>query len=276
MLRVEGKIALITGAARGMGRSLAVRLAEEGADVVAVDICHDVATAHTGLARSADMDETVRLVEATGRRILARAADVRDQGEMNLAVAAGLEAFGSVDIVCANAAITSFGRTWEIDEAAWQDVIEVNLTGSWHTVKAALPGMIEGGRGGSIVFVNSVNGLKSGAGIGHYAASKHGVVGLMRTLAVELGPYGIRVNSVHPTMVTTPMAVNPASLARYFPDQPDAGIDDLAERMRGRHALPVPWVEAVDIANAALWLSSDEARYVTGVALPVDAGMLVR
>ncbi len=276
MGHVEGKVALITGAARGLGRAHAVRLAEEGADVIAVDLCKDVDTAHTSLARHEDLGETVRLVEAVGGRIVAVHADVRDQDAMDDAVRTGLDELGRLDIVCANAAITSFGPTWELTEEAWRDVIDVNLTGTWHTAKAAIPAMIAAGEGGSIVFVNSVNGLKPGPGIGHYAASKHGAVGLMRTLAHELGPHRIRVNTVHPTMVATDMAVNPASMRRYFPGKEDATVDDLAERMRGRHALPVPWVEAVDISNAVLWLASDEARYVTGASLPVDAGMLVK
>jgi (+)-trans-carveol dehydrogenase len=274
--RLQGKVALVTGAARGLGRSHAVRLAEEGADVIAIDVCRDAATASASLARRADLAETVGLVESLGRRALPYEADVRDQAALDRAVEDGLAELGRIDIVCANAAITSFGSTWELSDDEWREVIDVNLTGTWHTVKAAIPTMIEAGRGGAIVFVNSVNGLKAGPGIGHYAASKHGGVGLMRTLASELGVHGIRVNSVHPTLVATDMAKSAAGLRRYFPDADEPTIDDLGDRMRQRHALPVPWVEPVDISNAVVWLASDEARYVTGITVPVDAGMLVR
>jgi NAD(P)-dependent dehydrogenase (short-subunit alcohol dehydrogenase family) len=178
--------------------------------------------------------------------------------------------------VCANAAIASFGPSWELTEEAWRDVLDVNLTGSWHTAKACLPVMIEAGRGGSIVFVNSVNGLKSGPGISHYAASKHGVVGLMKSLAAEAGRFGIRVNSVHPTMVGTAMTLNEAAFRRYLPEVAEPTLADMERLMAGRHALDVPMIEAVDVSNAVLWLASDEARYVTGVTLPIDAGMLVR
>jgi SDR family mycofactocin-dependent oxidoreductase len=251
-------------------------LGEEGADIVAVDICDDVDSANTSLARREDLDETVRLVEAVGGRISALHADVRDQRAMDGAVEVALDEFGGIDIVCANAAITSFGAAWELSEEAWRDVLDINLTGAWHTAKAAIPAMIARGRGGSIVFVNSVNGLKAGPGIAHYAASKHGGVGLMRSLASELGPHHIRVNTVHPTLVVTDMVVNPATLGRYFPGRADASTDDLAAMMAGRHALPVPWVEPVDVSNAVLWLASDESRYVTGATIPVDAGMLVK
>lgn len=275
-MRLRDKVAMITGAGRGMGRAHAVRLAQEGAAIVATDICRDVDTANTGLATTDDLDETARLVREAGGRVLALQADVRDQDSMDVAAAEAVAAFGGVDIVCANAAITSFGPSWQLDEQAWRDVIDVNLTGTWHTVKACVPHMIAGGRGGSIVMVNSVNGLKSGPNISHYAASKHGAVGLMRSLAVELGPHRIRVNSVHPTMVATDMAINQSSFARYLPDVASPSADDLARLMSGRHALDIPWVEAVDVSNAVLWLASDESRYVTGITVPVDAGMLVR
>lgn len=276
MRRLEGKTALITGAARGMGRSHAIRLAQEGAAVVATDICRDVDSASTALASREDLDTTASLVEEAGGAVVIVEADVRDLAALERAAATAVERFGGLDVVCANAAIASFGPSWELSETSWQDVLDVNLTGSWHTAKACLPAMIEAGRGGSIVFVNSVNGLKSGPGISHYAASKHGVVGLMRSLASEVGPFGIRVNSVHPTMVGTSMTLNEAAFKRYLPDVPDPTVEDMERLMAGRHALDVPMVEAVDISNAVLWLASDEARYVTGVTLPVDAGMLVR
>ncbi len=276
MNRLDGKVALITGAARGMGRSHAIRLAEEGAAIVALDICRDIDNASTGLASQADLAETALLVEKAGGSVVTLEADVRDLEALQRAASTAVDRFGSLDIVCANAAIASFGPSWELSEDAWRDVMDVNLTGSWHTAKACLPAMIELGRGGSIVFVNSVNGLKSGPGISHYAASKHGVVGLMRSLASETGRFGIRVNSVHPTMVGTAMTMNEAAFRRYLPEVAEPTLADMQRLMEGRHALDVPMIEAVDVSNAVLWLASDEARYVTGVTLPVDAGMLVR
>jgi SDR family mycofactocin-dependent oxidoreductase len=276
MNRLEGKVALITGAARGMGRSHAIRLAEEGAAIVALDICHDIDNASTGLASQADLAETALLVEKAGGSVVALEADVRDLEALQRAASTAVDHFGSLDIVCANAAIASFGPSWELSEDAWRDVMDVNLTGSWHTAKACLPVMIEGGRGGSIVFVNSVNGLKSGAGISHYAASKHGVVGLMKSLASEVGRHGIRVNSVHPTMVGTAMTMNEAAFRRYLPEVDQPTVADMERLMEGRHALDVAMIEPVDVSNAVLWLASDEARYVTGITLPIDAGMLVR
>jgi SDR family mycofactocin-dependent oxidoreductase len=276
MTRLAGKVAVITGAARGVGRAHAVRFAEEGAKVLAIDIKGQVGGTHVPQATSTDLQETVRLVEAGGGSIIGAEADVRDLPALEAAVAQAREAFGSIDVVCANAAINSFGASWELPPETWQSVIDVNLTGSWNTVRSCVPAMIEGGRGGSIVFVNSVNGLKAGPNISHYASSKHGVVGLMRSLAAELGKHSIRANTVHPTMVATDMAINEAAFRRYLPGKPDANADDLAALMLARHSLPVPWVDAEDIANATIWLSSDEARYVTGATLPVDAGMLVR
>jgi len=276
MNRLEGKVALITGAARGMGRSHAVRLAQEGAAIVALDICRDIDNASAGLASEADLAETALLVEKAGGSVVTLKADVRDLEALQRAASTAVDRFGSLDVVCANAAIASFGPSWELSEEAWRDVMDVNLTGSWHTAKACLPVMIEADRGGSIVFVNSVNGLKAGPGISHYAASKHGVVGLMKSLASEAGRFGIRVNSVHPTMVGTAMTINEAAFRRYLPDVEEPTLADMERLMEGRHALDVPMIEAVDVSNAVLWLASDEARYVTGVTLPVDAGMLVR
>jgi len=276
MNRLEGKVALITGAARGMGRSHAIRLAEEGAAIVALDICRDIDNASTALASEADLAETALLVEKAGGSVVTLETDVRDLEALRRAASVAVDRFGSLDVVCANAAIASFGPSWELSEDSWRDVMDVNLTGSWHTAKACLPVMIEAGRGGSIVFVNSVNGLKSGPGISHYAASKHGVVGLMKSLAAEAGRFGIRVNSVHPTMVGTAMTMNEAAFRRYLPEVAEPTLEDMERLMAGRHALDVPMIEAVDVSNAVLWLASDEARYVTGVTLPVDAGMLVR
>jgi SDR family mycofactocin-dependent oxidoreductase len=203
MGRVEGKVALITGAARGQGRSHALRLAEEGADIIAVDVCGQLDTVPYAMATEADLEETAKQVEDRDRRILTRQADVRDLGQLQAAVADGVSEFGHLDIVCANAGIGSMGPAWELSEETWQDMIDVNLTGVWKTVKAVIPQMIEQGTGGSIVLTSSIFGVQAGANVAHYVAAKHGVTGLMRALAVELAPHRIRVNSVHPTTVDT-------------------------------------------------------------------------
>lgn len=276
MGRVQGKVAFITVAARGQGRSHAERLAEEGADIIAVDLCQQVGTVAYPLATEDDLDETVALVEKAGRRIVARQVDVRDQGALDAAVAAGLEQFGGIDIVVANAGIASFAPAHEMAEDVWQDMIDINLTGAWHTVKATVPSMISRGEGGSIVLVSSVAGLKGLANIAHYTAAKHGLVGLMRSLANELAPHRIRVNTVHPTNVATPMVMNDATFQAFRPDVGDPTEEVIMEAMTAMQALPIPWVEPSDVSNAVLWLSSEEARYVTGVALPIDGGMLAK
>jgi SDR family mycofactocin-dependent oxidoreductase len=268
--RVEGKVAFITGAARGQGRSHAVRLAEEGADIIAVDLCQDVPSVPYPGAGEDDLAETVKQVEALDRRIVARRADVRDLGALWDAVDAGLSEFGHIDVICANAGILSFGGVLELDEDVWQDVLDVNLTGVWKTVRAAAPSMVERGQGGSIILTSSVAGLVAYLGFAHYVSAKHGVTGLMRAMAMELAPHRIRVNSVHPTTVDTPMVQNPA-LYEVF-GVPGASRDEAAQAFRAVNALPVPWVEAVDVSNAVLYLASDESRYVTGLTMTVDAG----
>jgi SDR family mycofactocin-dependent oxidoreductase len=276
MDRVTGKVAFITGAARGMGRSHAVRLAEEGADILAVDLVQPIESVSYPLPAGEDLAETAALVEKTGQRIVARQADVRSQEDLDRAVAEGLEAFGHIDIVCANAGIASFGATWELPERTWQEMIDINLSGAWHTAKAAVPAMIEAGRGGSIIMVSSVAGLKGIPNIAHYSAAKHGLVGLMRTLANELAPHRIRVNTVHPTNVSTPMVLNDTTFRAFRPDLPNPSEEDSLEAMTQMNAIPVPWVEPADVSNAVLWLASDESRYVTGVSLPIDAGMSIK
>jgi SDR family mycofactocin-dependent oxidoreductase len=273
MGRVEGKVALITGAARGQGRSHALRLAEEGADIIAVDVCSQLDTVPYAMATEADLEETAKQVEDRDRRILTRQADVRDLGQLQAAVADGVSEFGHVDIICANAGILSASPAWEISEETWQEMIDVNLTGVWKTVKAVIPRMIEQGSGGSIILTSSTAGLIAFGNLAHYTAAKHGVTGLMRTLAVELAPHRIRVNSVHPTTVDTDMIQN-SLVYQLFLGRPDASRADAEVAMKGLNALPIPWVEAVDISNAVLYLASDEARYVTGTTHLVDAGAL--
>jgi SDR family mycofactocin-dependent oxidoreductase len=221
------------------------------------------------MAVSDDLKETVRQVEELDRRIVAREADVRDTAAVKAVVDEGVAQFGRLDVVCANAGICSFSENvWSLTDEQWDDMIGVNLTGVFKTVRAAAPHMIAAGNGGAIVLTSSTAGVKGMTGIGHYVAAKHGVVGLMRTLANELAPHSIRVNSVHPTGVNTPMVVNDY-MASFLEEDPD---------MQGnmQNALPVEMVEAVDISNAIVWLASEEARYVTGVTLPVDAGFLGR
>jgi SDR family mycofactocin-dependent oxidoreductase len=266
--RLEGKVALVSGAARGQGRSHAVRLAQEGADVIAFDVCRDLDTVPYALATPADLEQTVKAVEDLDRRIIARTADVRDLAAVQRVVDEGVREFGRLDVVCANAGIAGMAEnTWSMTEEQWEEMIAVNLTGVWKTVKAAVPAMIEAGNGGCIVITSSTAGIKGMPRTAHYVAAKHGVVGLMRTLANELAPHMIRVNTVHPTGVDTPMIRN---------DYMAAQLADPATGVNLQNALPVEMVQPVDISNAIVWLASDEARYVTGVSLPVDAGFLQR
>lgn len=275
--RVDGKVAFITGAARGQGRSHAVRLAEEGADIIAIDVCAQLDGVPFPMSTPDDLDETVSLVKALGRRICATQADVRDYDALRTAVDDGVAQLGRLDIVVANAGLGATGDPMDkMDEKTWQDTIDVNLTGVWHTAKAAIPHLVEGGRGGSIVLTSSVGGLRAHPNIGHYVAAKHGVVGLMRTLAVELAQHHIRVNSVHPTQVSTPMLMNEWTYRMFRPDLENPTGADFAPVSQLAHALPIPWVEAVDISNAVLFLTSDEGRYITGVPLPIDAGAMLK
>ncbi|CAN5559359.1 mycofactocin-coupled SDR family oxidoreductase [soil metagenome] len=274
--RLAGKVAFITGAARGQGRSHAVRLAEEGADIIAVDLVGPIDSVPYPMPDPSELDETVVLVEKVGRRIVACTADVRDQAALDKAVEAGLSELGRLDIVVANAGIINFGYTWTLAEQQWQDVIDINLTGVFHTVKAAIPSLIEADRGGSIVLTSSVLGLRGATGASSYSATKHGLVGLAKSLASELGPHRIRVNTVNPSNVATPMVLNAVTMGLFRPDLESPTVDDVAPVMTQMHPLPVPWVESVDVSNAIFFLASDEARYITGISLPVDAGLLAR
>ena len=276
--RVEGKVAFVTGAARGQGRSHAMRLAEEGADIIAVDLAGQIDTVPYAMATPDDLAETVKEVEALDRRIHAVTADVRDYGAVKAALDDGVAQLGRLDIVAANAGIFSFGKADVLEEKSWQDMIDVNLTGVWHAVKAAIPHLKAGGQGGSIVLTSSTAGLMPFENMAHYTAAKHGVVGLMRVLAVELAPDFIRANSVHPTTVNTDMIQNDATYELFAPDLPkeQRTKEVVGERFQTLNALPISWVEARDISNAVLFLASDEARYITGVTLPVDAGSLIK
>lgn len=274
--RLEGKVAFITGAARGQGRSHAIRLAQEGADIIAVDLVKQIDTVPYPMSEPQDLSETVKEVEALDRRIIATEADVRDFAALKAAVDDGVSQLGRLDIVSANAGIFSFARADEMAEQVWQDMIDVNLTGVWHTAKAAIPHIKAGGRGGSIVLTSSTAGLAAYENFAHYVSAKHGVVGLMRTLALELAADSIRVNSLHPTQVDTPMIMNEATYKLFDPANPNPTRESFAAPSQAMNALPIPWVEAVDISNALLFLASDEARYITGVTLPVDAGAVIK
>jgi SDR family mycofactocin-dependent oxidoreductase len=266
--KLAGKVAFITGAGRGQGRSHALRLAEEGADIIAVDICAPIDSVGYPMASAEDLEETARLVEKQGRRVVARPADVRDLDALGAAFGAGTAELGPCQIVVANAGIMTIGTFGDAAPRAWHDTIDVNLTGSWHTLQVSVPQMVESGQGGSIVLISSANGLKGhtdgSGGWDGYAAAKHGLVGLMRSYAWFLAPHKIRVNSVHPSGVPTMMTLNQA-MGDYV-----AAHQDAAARLG--NAMPVPWLDAEDISGAVAWLASDDARYVTGVTLSVDAG----
>jgi SDR family mycofactocin-dependent oxidoreductase len=271
MGKLDGKVAFITGAARGMGRSHALLLAEEGADIVGVDICEQISSVRYPLGTVDDLAETVRLVEKTGRRMVARKADVRRRDELQAAVDEGMERFGRLDVVLANAGINAFqARPYEASEQAWQDTIDVVLTGVWHTLVTTAPALIDGGRGGAIVITASAAGARTvttnfDGGYDAYQAGKLGVVALMRGYAGRLGRHGIRVNSVHPTTCDTPMSQPSPAMEQWAMEEPEI-ISTF------NHVLPIGNIEAIDISRAVLYLVSDDGRYVTGQTLYVDGG----
>jgi SDR family mycofactocin-dependent oxidoreductase len=266
---LQGRVAFVTGAARGQGRAHAVRMALEGADVIACDVCGPVATTKYAAATPADLQETASLVTAQGRRCIVDQVDVRELNALEAFVAHSVGQFGRLDVVIVNAGILSAGFLWELSEEQWQTMIDVNLTGAWKTLKVTVPYLIAGGRGGSIILTSSVAGLRGTPFTGHYAAAKHGVVGLCRTLANELGRYDIRVNTVHPAGVDTLMVTDPDLLAMIASHR-----DTLAPIFM--NSLPHQSMSPDDVAAAVAWLASDEARYVTGAQLPVDFGTLSR
>ncbi|OBK94555.1 mycofactocin-coupled SDR family oxidoreductase [Mycobacterium sp. 1165178.9] len=260
------KVVVVTGAAKGTGRVHCQRFADEGADVIALD----AETAADALR------DTAREVEGRGRRCATGLCEIGDLAAVTAAIDAGVAELGRLDVVVANAGVHLPGApSWELDPQVWQRTLDINLTGVWHTVRASVPHMFvrEGDRGGSVVIISSTSGLRGLPNTAHYTASKHAVVGLARTLANELGPHGIRVNTVHPGPVATPMMLNESTFRRLRPDLENPTAADAAEALQARNLLPVPWVEPVDIANAVLFLASDAARYITGTQLVVDAGL---
>ncbi|WP_040841332.1 mycofactocin-coupled SDR family oxidoreductase [Nocardia brevicatena] len=278
MARLEGKVAFITGAARGQGRAHARRLAADGADIIAVDIddrCR-VGSVPYPLATAADMAETVRQVESVGRRIVHGCADVRDIAAMGAVVDKGVAELGRLDIVVANAGISSPAPTLEMDVETWQEMIDINLTGVWKSIKVSVPHVISGGRGGSVVIISSGATERPFERLGHYSAAKAGLVALMRVLAKELGAQGIRVNTVHPGTVLTPMVLNDPTYRAFRPDLAEPGREDFEEAARSITALPMGPLEAEDIANAVAYLVSDEARGVTGTRHLIDVGVALQ
>jgi SDR family mycofactocin-dependent oxidoreductase len=273
--RVAGKVAFITGAARGQGRSHAVRLAQEGADIIAVDICSPVDSVTYPMASEQDLAETARLVEEQDRRVITAVADVRDYARLKTVMDDGRTQLGGLDIVVANAGIASYAAGHEIDDAAWNEMIDIDLKGVWHTIKAAVPHLLEQGSG-SIVICASGAGVIGPPGLAHYVAAKHGAIGLMRGFANELSPSMIRINAVCPTQVDTPMIMNDEIFKMFRPDLEAPGREDIVEVSTNMNLIPVPWVEPRDVSNAVLFLASDEARYITGTALPVDAGIVTK
>jgi len=272
--RLQGKVAFITGAARGQGRSHAVRLAQEGADIIAVDALTDVPSVGYPMATRDDLDETVRRVGRFDRRILARQVDVRDGDALTAVLAEGVAELGRLDIVVANAGIASFAPAEEISDQMWDDMIAINLSGVFRTVRPAIPHLKRNEDGGAVVLIGSVGGLRGVVNIAHYCAAKFGLVGLMKVLAQELAPHRVRVNVVHPTNVDTPMIQNDSLYGLLFPDRDPATVtrEEAEEVMRATNLLPVAWVDPSEISEAILFLVSDTGRHVTGIELPVDAG----
>jgi SDR family mycofactocin-dependent oxidoreductase len=266
--RVAGKVAFVTGAGRGQGRSHAVRLAEEGADIIAIDICRNYDTVGYGMSTEEDLADTVKQVEALDRRIIAKQADVRDAQALRRIVDEGVAELGRLDIVVANAGICTVQAWDEVTPAVWQDTLDTNLTGVWHTMVAGVPHLIAAG-GGSIIATSSTAGIKGLPYFAPYVAAKHGVVGIAKTMANELARHKIRVNTVHPTGVNTPMGNGLGGLTALIEGDPHLGPIYT-------NALPVESVEPRDISNAVLFLASDEAQYVTGLELTVDAGNTIR
>jgi SDR family mycofactocin-dependent oxidoreductase len=266
---LQGRVAFITGAARGQGRAHAARLAREGADIIALDICAPVSDSISyAAATPEDLAETVQAVEAEGRKVLARAVDIRDDAALRQLVADGVEQFGRLDILIANAGVLSWGRVWELTDEQWESVVGVNLTGTFRTVRAAVPAMIEAGNGGSIVVVSSSAGLKATPGNGHYSASKHGLVGLTNSLAIELAEYRIRVNSIHPYSIDTPM-VEPELMMQVFGKHPH-----YIHSFGPMPLQPKGFMAASEVSDVVTWLAGDGSSTLTGAQIPVDKGVL--
>ena len=273
---LDGRVAFITGAARGQGRAHAIRLANDGADIIAIDVCRPISESiGYPLATSEELAETVQAVEATGRKVLAREVDIRDLEALQKVVADGVEQFGRLDIVVANAGVLSWGRMFEMSEEQWDTVIDVNLNGTWQTIRAAVPAMIEAGNGGSIIIVSSSAGLKATPGNGHYSASKHGLVALTNALAIEVGEFGIRVNSIHPYSIETPMVEKKAmidlftkypSYVHSFSPMPYQPVNHQGKKGLMEFMLPE------EVSDVVAWLAGDGSATISGSQIAVDRG----
>ncbi len=273
---LDGRVAFITGAARGQGRAHAIRLANDGADIIAVDICRPISDTITyPLGTSEELAETVQAVEATGRKVLAREVDIRDLEALQKVVADGVEQFGRLDIVVANAGVLSWGRMFEMSEEQWDTVIDVNLNGTWRTIRAAVPAMIEAGNGGSIIIVSSSAGLKATPGNGHYSASKHGLVAMTNALAIEVGEFGIRVNSIHPYSIETPMVEKKAmmdlftkhpSYVHSFSPMPYQPVNHQSKKGLMEFMMPE------EVSDVVAWLAGDGSATISGSQIAVDRG----
>ncbi len=271
--KLEGKVALITGAARGQGRSHALALAREGADIFGVDMCAQVESVAYPLSTTDDLAETTSLVTGTGRRIETYIGDVRSSADMRAATEQAISTFGKIDIVVANAGIWTPGSVWEMDDQTWQDMIDINLTGVFNTVRFAIPQMMER-KSGSLVLISSTCGVKALGWMPHYNAAKHGVMGLTRSLALDLGPYFVRANAILPSTVNTPMIMNDPSYKIYRPDLENPTREEAMSGFYAHNAMPMPYVEPEDVSEAVLFLASDASRYITGIGLPVDLGTI--
>jgi SDR family mycofactocin-dependent oxidoreductase len=271
-------VAFVTGAARGQGRAHAVRLAGEGADIVAIDICGPISDTITyPPATSDELAETTSAVEATGRKVLAREVDIRDLAAQQQVVADAIEQFGRLDIVVANAGVLSWGRMFEMSEEQWDSVIDVNLNGTWRTLRAAVPAMIEAGNGGSIIIVSSSAGLKATPGNSHYAASKHGLVAITNALAIEAGEYGIRVNSIHPYSIGTPM-VEPEAMMEIFGKYPTyihsfSPMPFHPVNHEGKKGLK-EFMTPEEVSDVVVWLAGDGSATISGSQIAVDRGTM--
>jgi SDR family mycofactocin-dependent oxidoreductase len=273
--RFTNKVVLITGAARGQGRSHAVGFAREGADVVACDLTADVATVPYGLGTVADLDETKKLVEAEDRRCLTLRADVRDADQLAHVVDATLTEFGHIDVLVANAGIASISTIATMSDEVWQTMLDINLTGVFKSMRAVIPHMVKRGQG-RIVATSSIVGRQGSPNIAHYVAAKWGVIGLVKSAALELADKGITVNCVAPTSVGTKMILNQAFEELFLPDVPNPTKQQVEDAYTALNPIPVPWLQPEDVTNAVLFLASDEARYITGEALSVAAGWNAR